>query len=130
MMSEPKQAAAQAENRGSLKGRAKFRDFLLHYPAVFTLLLIILISIVVGAINPNFWQLSTLFDMLRSSVVTGLFALGVLIVLAAGGLDVSFTAIAAFTMYAITVAVLNHAPTLSIGVIMLVGRSAGRCSER
>jgi simple sugar transport system permease protein len=49
----------------------------------------------------------------------------VLIVLAAGGLDVSFTAIAAFTMYSITVAVLGHAPGLSIGMILLCGAVGG-----
>ena len=107
------------------RGPRIVREFLLHHPALFTLLLIVLVSVIVGAINPNFWQLSTLFDMLRSSVVLGLFALGVLIVLAAGGLDVSFTAIAAFTMYAITVAVLAHAPALPIGVIMSCGAVGG-----
>jgi simple sugar transport system permease protein len=114
--------APRAENP---RGPLAVREFLRHHPSVFTLLLIILVSLVVGAINPLFWQLSTLFDMLRSSVVLGLFALGVLIVLAAGGLDVSFTAIAAFTMYAITVAVIAHAPNLHIGVIMLGGAVGG-----
>lgn len=104
---------------------AAVREFLLRYPSAFTLLLIVAVSVVVGAINPNFWQLSTLFDMLRSCVVLGLFALGVLIVLAAGGLDVSFTAIAAFTMYAITVAVLAHAPDLPIAAIMFFGALGG-----
>ncbi len=101
------------------------RGYFLRYPSVFTLLLIILVSIVVGTINPNFWQLATVFDMLRSSVVLGLFALGVLIVLAAGGLDVSFTAIAALMMYSITVVVLNHAPNLPIAVIVLAGAIGG-----
>ena len=101
------------------------REFFLRYPSVFTLMLIILVCVVVGAINPNFWQLATVFDMLRSSVVLGLFALGVLIVLAAGGLDVSFTAIAAFMMYSITVTVLNYAPGLPIFVIILSGAIGG-----
>jgi len=41
------------------------------------------------------------------STVTGLFAIGVLVVLISGGIDVSFTAIAAFSMYA-TVRILNR----------------------
>ncbi len=106
-------------------GAAAVREWLQHYPSAFTFMLIVLVSVIVGTINPNFWQLATLFDMLRSSVVLGLFALGVLIVLASGGLDVSFTAIAAFTMYAITVAVIDHAPGLPIAVIMLAGAVGG-----
>ena len=101
------------------------KEWFLRYPAAFTFLLIVLVSIIVGSINPVFWQFGTIFDILRASVVTGLFALGVLCVLAAGGLDVSFTAIAAFMMYTITVVVLDHAPQTSIAVIMLAGAIGG-----
>ena len=65
------------------------KNWLAKRPSAFTFMLIVLVSLVVGSINPNFWQLATLFDMVRSSVVLGLFALGVLFVLAAGGLDVA-----------------------------------------
>ena len=40
--------------------------------------------------------------MLRNSIVLGIFAIGVLLVLVSGGIDVSFTAIAAFSMYSTT----------------------------
>ncbi|HEX4508453.1 MAG TPA: ABC transporter permease, partial [Burkholderiaceae bacterium] len=71
-------------------------------PELFTLFLIIALGAVVGGINPDFFQPATLFDLVRSSTVTGLFALGVYVVLVAGGIDVSFTAIAAFAMYTTT----------------------------
>ncbi len=65
-----------------------------------------LVSVVLAAVclcvawaSPSFLSLSTLFDLLRNSIVTALFAVGVLLVLASGGIDVSFTAIAAFAMY-------------------------------
>ncbi len=58
-------------------------DWLVRHPPVFTAILIVLVGIVVGTINPAFWQISNLFDMARASVVKGLFGLGVLIVLAA-----------------------------------------------
>lgn len=99
--------------------------FLARNPSVFTLALIVLVCLIVGSLNPRFWQLATLFDVLRGSVVLGLFALGVLVVLAAGGLDVSFTAIAALTMYSITRLVIEHAPDLSITVIFALGAGGG-----
>lgn len=104
---------------------ASIKEWFLRYPAAFTFLLIVAVSVIVGSINPNFWQLATVFDVLRASVVLGLFALGVLCVLAAGGLDVSFTAIAAFMMYSITVAVIQYAPQAPIGLIMLAGAAGG-----
>ena len=102
-----------------------FYAFLARNPSVFTLTLIVLVCLIVGSINPRFWQLATLFDILRSCVVLGLFALGVLAVLAAGGLDVSFTAIAALTMYSITRLVIEQAPGLSIIAIFALGVGGG-----
>ena len=108
------------------------RGIFARYPELFTLLLIVLVSAVVGGINPNFFQLSTVFDILRSSTVTGLFALGVLIVLAAGGIDVSFTAIAVLCMYAVTKAVLGYwtnAPfALIVACAATMGALLGACN--
>lgn len=106
-------------------GGSRLKDWFVNRPAAFTLLLIVLLSAVIGAINPVFFQVSTLFDIARASTVTGLFALGVYIVLAAGGIDVSFTAIAALTMYAITKGVMLFAPGLPIVLILLLGAVGG-----
>lgn len=54
------------------------------------------------AVDPAFLSVPTLFDLLRNSIVLGIFAIGVLVVLVSGGIDVSFTAIAAFAMYSTT----------------------------
>ncbi len=53
----------------------------------------------IGLINPAFLGRESLFDLCKSSTVMGLFALGVLIVLISGGIDVSFAAVGAFSMY-------------------------------
>ncbi|AHK45317.1 putative permease component of ABC transporter [Ensifer adhaerens OV14] len=92
-----------------------------------TFALIVLVCLVVGSINTDFWQVSNLFDILRASVVRGLFALGVLVVLASGGIDVSFTAIAAFVMYTVTMLVTNLLPGLPMPVILLVAAAGGAC---
>ncbi|MCS6849123.1 MAG: ABC transporter permease [Anaerolineae bacterium] len=61
------------------------------------------LCLVIGWINPVFWTAGNWFDLARSATVTGIFAIGVLIVLISGGIDVSFTAIAVFAMYTTTV---------------------------
>lgn len=99
--------------------------WMVRHPSVFPFVLLVLTCLVVGTINPNFWQLANLFDILRAAVVPGLLALGVLVVLAAGGLDVSFTAIAALVMYPIAVFVSGNAPDLGMAPILIMGAVAG-----
>ncbi len=65
----------------------------------FVALIILGLVLIIGSINPNFFTLGTLYDLLRSSVVMGIFGVGVLMVLVSGGTDISFTAIAAFCTY-------------------------------
>jgi simple sugar transport system permease protein len=59
-------------------------------------------SLFVGLTNGAFFTLDNLFDLLRSSIVIGILAIGVFVVLASGGIDVSFAAIATFCFYATT----------------------------
>jgi len=60
---------------------------------------LVLLAGTIAIVNPAFLSLSNLFDLCKSSTVLGIFALGVFIVLLSGGIDISFTAIAAFSMY-------------------------------
>ena len=91
-----------------------------------------LVSVVLAAVclcvawaSPSFLSLSTLFDLLRNSIVTALFAVGVLLVLASGGIDVSFTAIAAFAMYVGTKAMVAFGMGDSILVAFAVAGAIG-----
>src|SRR5271165_2678355 len=79
----------------------------------------------VASAEPSFLSLSTLFDLLRNGIVTALFAVGVLLVLASGGIDVSFTAIAAFAMYVGTKAMVAFAMGDSILVAFVVAGTIG-----
>jgi simple sugar transport system permease protein len=63
------------------------------------LLMALVFALAIGVTNPGFLSVATIVDLLRNSLVTGIFALGVMMVLASGGIDVSFTAIGAFAMY-------------------------------
>ena len=59
------------------------------------ILAVILLGLVVVAsiANPAFFTVPTMFAVLRNSIVPLIFALGVLIVIISGGIDVSFAAI-------------------------------------
>ena len=113
---------------GGAKGEsqiARIASWMIRYPPIFTLLLIVIVCVVIGTISPEFWQISNIFDIARASVVTGLFGLGFLVVLAAGGIDMSFAAIAGLMMYWITTAVAAYMPGLPIPVIILMAAVGG-----
>ena len=101
-------------------GRSRSVDLgglLRRRPELVTLSFLVAICVAVAVLNPAFLQPSTLIDIGRSSVVMGLFALGVFVILAAGGIGVSFTAIAALTMYSTTLLVSKHWPGLPMAVV-------------
>lgn len=77
-------------------------------------LLIVVLSIVIGLVNPTYFTVANLFDLLRSIIVTGIFAMGVLIVIVSGGIDVSFTAIGVFALYATVKLMKAYAPDAPI----------------
>ena len=64
---------------------------------------IVVLSAVIGFKSPEFFTLANLFDIFRSSFVQLLFALGVLIVIISGGIDVSFPVVGIFSGYAAVV---------------------------
>jgi simple sugar transport system permease protein len=98
---------------------------LMRNPEWFTFGLIVVTCLIVGGINPRFFQFATLFDLLHSATTVSLFALGTLVVLASGGIDVSFTAIAALTMYSLTKAVFAWWPECPFFLILLAGAIGG-----
>lgn len=88
-------------------------------------LVLIGFSVVTGIVDPAFFSVANLFDLLRASTVTGIFAIGVLLVLLSGGIDVSFTAIAAFSMYTATLWLTNSGLELHWSLVFLLSMSLG-----
>jgi simple sugar transport system permease protein len=87
---------------GRLRGR--------HNEGIVALTIVIL-ALVVGALHPGFLSLATVFNVLRNSYEPLLFALGVLLVLLMGGIDVSFDAIGIFAAYSTSMlAATGHLP--------------------
>ena len=91
-----------------------------------TMLFIIMIifGLTVNAINPAFLRAENLFDILKTSSITGMMALGVMIVMISGGIDISFTAIATVSM-SVTVRLLMALDTGNIVVAFLVAGIVG-----
>ncbi|MGR3250857.1 MAG: ABC transporter permease [Paracoccus sp. (in: a-proteobacteria)] len=87
-------------------------------PELFTLTLVLVTIAAVAVANPAFLSMNNLFDILRASVIPGIFAMGVLVVLAAGGIDVSFTAIAALVMYSLTMLATNSFPGMPLWLML------------
>lgn len=65
----------------------------------YVFLIILLFSILIASVNPNFLTLENTFDLLKSFSFTGILAIGVLFVLISGGIDISFAATATIAEY-------------------------------
>ena len=95
------------------------------------ILAVVLVVLVVAmsVANPAFFTLPTAFSILRSSIVPLIFALGVLMVIISGGIDVSFAAIAVFAAYTTVQTLHGGGPDLGlIGafvIALLIGASLG-----
>lgn len=79
--------------------------------------------------DPAFLSIPTLMDLLRAGIVLGILAVGVLVVLISGGIDVSTTSLAIFALYATTLIVQSVAPdlhwALAFPVAVLIGAALG-----
>jgi simple sugar transport system permease protein len=67
---------------------------LLKKHETYLFLIIIAYAVVVTSVNRSFMTFENLFDILRSGAGMGILAMGVLVALLSGGIDVSFTAVA------------------------------------
>lgn len=86
---------------------------------------IIVLSLYIGFRNPVFFTAGNVFDLLRSSIVMGIFAMGVLIVIISGGIDVSFTAIAVFALYSTVRILIAYAPDAPIWIGFVIAAFIG-----
>jgi simple sugar transport system permease protein len=86
---------------------------------------LVALCLVIGLNNPTFFTVGNVFTLLRSSIVTGIFAMGVLIVIISGGIDVSFTAIGIFALYSTVKLILHFAPETSIWVAFVIAAIIG-----
>jgi simple sugar transport system permease protein len=86
---------------------------------------LVALCLYIGFSNPVFFTVGNLFNLLRSSIVIGIFAMGVLIVIISGGIDVSFTAVGVFALYSTTRILLAFAPDAPIIVAFILAGGIG-----
>ncbi len=86
---------------------------------------LVVAALAIGTANPAFWGWGNLFGLLRSASVSGTMALGVLVVLIAGGIDVSFPAFAAAAMYLSVRAAADWGWPGNIGFMFLLAAGIG-----
>ena len=95
----------------------------------FLFVLLVAIWVGVASVNPKFFSLGTLFDVIRAQTVYIMMAFGLLPVLILGGVDISFVAIGALATYPVHYYLLNHGYTGGMGVYfiaaILIGLLAG-----
>jgi simple sugar transport system permease protein len=63
--------------------------------------IIAVMSVIFAFINPMFFSINNLFDILKSMVEMGILAMGSLMVMISGGIDLSFMAIGVFAMHTV-----------------------------
>jgi len=94
-------------------------------PEFITLGLIVLLVATVSLLEPRFFSPQNLVATIRTTTRLGIFALGVLLVLAAGGIDVSFTAIGVFALYTTTTLTLLFFPAAPFALMLVFSMTLG-----
>ncbi len=90
------------------------------------LIIIVVYSIFVSIKNPGFLQIQTLFDIVKTSSTTMIVAIGLLVVMISGGIDVSFMAIALFGSYT-SLFIMIQTGINSLIVAFVISTSIGIC---
>lgn len=94
----------------------------------YVLLIVIAFSAFVTMVNPKFFTLENLFDLLRSSSGTAILAVGIFVVLLSGGIDVSCTAIAIAGQYvSVNLMIASKIDNIvfAFGIAILLGLALG-----
>jgi len=86
---------------------------------LYLIVIIALLSVLITSINHHFATLENLLDMLKLSSFTGVLAVGVLVVLLSGGIDLSFTAIATVAMYLMGSYILTFGGNLLVAILIV-----------
>ena len=84
----------------------------------------------ITVVNPSFFSLENMFDLLKSNAFIGILAVGLLVVLISGGIDISFAAVATVAEYLTTLAVIRWTGSILTAFLIaaLIGIVLGLCN--
>ena len=102
---------------------------LARYPELTTILAIIILAAVFGAINPAFLSVGNLQAMLRASAYIGIPTIGMALALCSGMIDISIGALIGLVSCAVAwLIIYGHVnPILACGVGLLIGLCSSSC---
>lgn len=100
---------------------------LAKYTETYLVVIIALLAILITSKNPSFLTLENMFDLLKSYSFFGIMAVGVLLVLISGGIDISFAAVATVSEYLVAVFMMHVGGNIftAFAVAALVGTILG-----
>jgi simple sugar transport system permease protein len=104
----------------------RLRAFL-HGPVGLLGAVIVALALLFGATTTSFWTLGNWVDLIEGSSVTAIMAIGLLVVLVAGGIDISFAATATVSQYLAAYAAtrLGWPPAAAIAIGLAAGFALG-----
>jgi simple sugar transport system permease protein len=91
---------------------------LLKRSEFYLFIMIAVLAAIITSFNREFFTLENLFDVLQSYSFLGVLSVGVLIVLISGGIDISFTAIAQVTEYALVVIIASYGGNIFVALLI------------
>ena len=106
----------------------KFKWVLPKSVEAWIIVVIALMVLFFSSLSDNFLTLRNFLDLAESYSVTGIFALGVFVVLVTGGIDISFAAIASVTQYMVVTIAMSlgiESPLLSLVICIVLGIGFG-----
>jgi len=83
----------------------EFRLTMIRSTEAWLIVVIALMVVFLGLTTDSFWTVSNLFNLLNGSAINVIFAVGLLAVLVAGGIDISFAVAASVVQYLVAIAV-------------------------
>ncbi len=92
--------------------------------AIMSVLIVLIVALCL-IISPQYRTVNNLFNMLRSTLITGILAISCLLVTIIGGLDLSFMAIASFSMYSVVKVFTTLWPEAPVLLMFLLGLAVG-----
>lgn len=100
---------------------------LLRRHEFYVFIAIVILTILITSLNRNFLSLENIFDILKGNSFIGIMAIGVLVVLISGGVDISFTAIATVGEYVMAVVITKYTGNifLAFTISALIGLVLG-----
>jgi simple sugar transport system permease protein len=99
----------------------------LRSPAALLAAVILAMGLLFGSVAPDFWSLGNWVDLIEGTSVTAIMALGLLVVLVAGGIDISFAATASVAQYlaASAATAWGWPPAAALALGLLAGAGLG-----